>query len=49
VNAKVDWIFVEYNSALMIGGNCKKSPINIMFISPNGNTLDFNFEISNAL
>ncbi len=26
-----------------MGGNSKKSPINIMFISPNGNMLDFNF------
>ncbi len=43
VNAKVGWTFFEYNDVLVMGGNCKKSSINIMFISPNGNMLDFNF------
>jgi hypothetical protein len=43
MNAKVGWIFVEYNGVLVIGGNCKKSPMNIMFISPNDNILDFDF------
>jgi len=43
MNAKVGWIFVEYNSVSMIGENCKKSPMNIMFISLNDNILDFDF------
>jgi hypothetical protein len=43
MNAKVGWIFVEYNGVLVIGGNCKKSPMNIMFISLNDNILDFDF------
>jgi hypothetical protein len=28
---------------LVMGGNCKKYPINIMFIPPNDNMLNFNF------
>jgi hypothetical protein len=36
-------IFVKYNGVSFIGGNCKKSPMNIMFIPPNGNILGFNF------
>jgi len=43
MNAKVGWIFVEYNGVWVIGGNCKKSPMNIMFISSNDNILDFDF------
>jgi hypothetical protein len=43
MNAKVGCIFVEYNGVSFIGGNWKKSPMNIMFIPPNGNILDFNF------
>jgi hypothetical protein len=43
MNAKVGWIFVEYNGVLVIGGNCKKLPMNSMFISPNDNILDFYF------
>jgi hypothetical protein len=43
MNAKVNWIFVEYNGVSMIGGNCKKLPMNIMFISRNDNILDFDF------
>jgi hypothetical protein len=43
MNAKVGWIFVEYNGVSMKGGNCKKLPVNIMFISPNDNILDFDF------
>ncbi len=43
VNPKVGWTFFEYNGLLVMGGNCKKFPINIIFIPPNGNMLDFNF------
>ncbi len=43
MNAKVGWIFVEYNGVSVIGGNCKKMPMNIMFISPNDIILDFDF------
>jgi hypothetical protein len=42
VNVKVGWMFVKYNSLLVIG-NCKKSSMNIMLIPPNGRRLDFNF------
>jgi hypothetical protein len=42
VNAKVGWIFIEYNGVLVIRGNSKKLPMNIMLIPPNGNILDFN-------
>jgi len=52
MNAKVGWIFVEYNGVLVIGGNCKKSPMNIMFISQNDNILDLdfcNFIVANML
>jgi len=43
MNAKVDCIFVKYNNVSFISGNCKKLPMNIMFIPPNGNILDFKF------
>jgi hypothetical protein len=43
VNVKIDYMFVEYNGVSLIGGNCKKSPMNIMLIPPNGKMLDFNF------
>jgi hypothetical protein len=36
-------MFVEYNGVPLIGGNCKKSLMNIMLIPPNGKMLDFNF------
>jgi predicted ester cyclase len=36
-------MFVEYNGVSLIGGNCKKSLMNIMLIPPNGKRLDFNF------
>ncbi len=41
MNAKVGWIFIEYNGVLVIRGNSKKLPMNIMLIPPNGNILDF--------
>jgi len=34
---------VENNDVLVMGGNCKKSPMNIVLSSPNGNMLYFNF------
>jgi predicted ester cyclase len=34
---------MEYNGVSMIDGNCKKSPINIMLIFPNGKRLNFSF------
>jgi len=34
---------MEYNGVSMIGGNCKKSPMNITLIFPNGKKLNFNF------
>ncbi len=43
VNVKIDCMFVEYNGVSWIGGNCKKSPMNIMLIPPNGKMLDFSF------
>ncbi len=43
MNAKVGCIFVKYNNVSFMGGNCKKLPMNIMFIPPTGNILDFNF------
>jgi hypothetical protein len=43
VNVKINYMFVEYNDVSLIGGNCKKSPMNIMLIPPNGKMLDFNF------
>jgi hypothetical protein len=43
VNVKIDFMFVEYNGVSLIGGNCKKSPMNIMLIPPNGKILDFIF------
>jgi hypothetical protein len=36
-------MFVEYNGVSVIGGNCKKSPINIMLIFPNGKRFNFIF------
>jgi hypothetical protein len=35
-------MFVEYNGVSMIGGNCKKSAMNIMFLFPNCKRLDLN-------
>jgi len=43
VNVKVGWMLVENNGVLVMGGNCKKSPMNIILNPPNGNMLDFNF------
>jgi hypothetical protein len=43
VNVNITCMFVEYNGVSLIGGNCKKSPMNIMLIPPNGKMLDFNF------
>jgi hypothetical protein len=43
VNAKIDLMFVEYNGVSLIGGNYKKSYMNIMLIPPNGKMLDFRF------
>jgi hypothetical protein len=43
VNVKINYMFVEYNDASLIGGNCKKYPMNIILNPPNGNMLDFNF------
>jgi hypothetical protein len=36
-------MFIEYNGVSLIGGNYKKSPMNIMLIPPNGKILDFIF------
>jgi len=36
-------MFIEYNSVSLIGGNCEKSPMNIMLIPLNGKILDFIF------
>jgi hypothetical protein len=36
-------MLVENNGVLMMGGNRKKSPMNIVSSSPNGNMLDINF------
>jgi hypothetical protein len=43
VNVKVGWMLVENNGVLVMGGNYKKSPTNIILSLPNGNMLDFNF------
>ncbi len=43
MNVNITCMFVEYNGVSLIGGNCKKSPMNIMLIPPNGKMLDFNF------
>ncbi len=43
VNVNISCMFVEYNGMSLIGGNCKKSPMNIMLIPPNGKMLDFSF------
>jgi len=40
---KIGWMFVENNGVLMMGGNCKNIPINIMLNLPNGNMFDFYF------
>jgi hypothetical protein len=42
VNIKIGWMFVEYNGVSVIGENCKKSIMNIMFIPLNGKNLYFN-------
>jgi len=42
VKEKNGWIFVEYNGVSFVGGNCKKSPMSIMLIPPNGKMLYFN-------
>jgi hypothetical protein len=34
-------MFFEYNGMSLIGGNCKKSPMNIMLIPQNGKMLYF--------
>ncbi len=36
-------MFMKYNGVLVIGGNCKKSPMNIMLIPLNDKRLNFNF------
>ncbi len=36
-------MFIENNGVLVMGGNCKKSPMNIILNPPSGNLLDFNF------
>jgi hypothetical protein len=36
-------MLVENNGVLAMGGNCKKSPMNIILNRPNGNMLDFYF------
>ncbi len=36
MNIKIGWMFVEHYGVLVIGGNCKKTPMNIMLIFPNG-------------
>jgi hypothetical protein len=43
VNVKVDWMLVENNGVLVMGGNCRNFPMNIVLSLPNGNMLDFNF------
>jgi hypothetical protein len=42
-------MFVEYNGVSLIGGNCKKSLMHIILISPNGKILYFNFVILSVL
>jgi hypothetical protein len=41
VNVKVGWLLVENNGVSMMGGNCKKSPMNIVLNFPNGNMFSF--------
>jgi hypothetical protein len=43
VNANVGWMFFEYYNVFVMGGNCKKPPMNIMFTPPNGNIIVLNF------
>jgi hypothetical protein len=43
VNVKIDYMFVEYNGVSLIGGNCKKTPMNIMLILSNSKILNFSF------
>ncbi len=43
VNVKVGWMLVENNSVSVMGGNCKKSPMNFILNPPNGNMLYFYF------
>ncbi len=43
VNSFLSWMFMKYNGVLVIGGNCKKSPMNIMLIPLNDKRLNFNF------
>jgi hypothetical protein len=43
MNVKTSWMFVEYNGVSVIGGNYKKSPMNIMLIPPNGKSLNYYF------
>ncbi len=40
MNVKIGCMFVEYNGVSLIGGNCKKSPMNVMLIPPNGKILN---------
>jgi hypothetical protein len=40
---KVGWMLVENNDVSVMGGNCKKYPMNIILSPPNGNMLDFSF------
>jgi hypothetical protein len=49
VNTKSGAIFVECNDVLMIGGNCKKSPMNIMLMLLNGKILNINFYSSKCI
>ncbi len=48
-NAKVGWMCIEYSGVSMMGGNCEKSIINIMFILVNGKTLDYNLYTFNCI
>ncbi len=43
MNVKIDFMFVKYNGVSLIGGNCKKSPMNIILIPPNGKMLNSSF------
>ncbi len=49
MNAKSGAIFAEYNNVLMIGGNCKKSPMSIMLMLLNGKILNINFYSSKCV
>jgi hypothetical protein len=40
---KIECMFVEYNGVSLISGNCKKCPMNIMLILPNGKMSYFSF------